>query len=426
MNTRRKTLLIAVSLAVAFTIPVLAEAAPDILWDQPFQMGGRASEYYPDLGGGIYSADDFSNASPWNIERVFVHGWDPGHGVQKAYTLNWLIYPDAGGVPAGHPEDGGELWSHSCKPSDPEVTIGIPGPPGAHSRGVTLDIIKAQGVPLYLPPGTYWLVFYPSLAARDGWWYWRAADTDNVAVAQVMSPTGYIYPASWTPITTYSASDHDLAFRLEGTVQGPLRQKYLHAEGGLFNLTDPIGTQWHELWPIFCREYHLGSWEDNGDGVLSPSDQIDMYEKPDGEVRWYHVDEVTITLFLRPMERGEPMYIELEGGYDLDILTDPVDTQWHEIYPVFCREYHLIDWSWGRKLEPCEDIFLVNKQTREETWWHVEEVAIDIIVTIKPPPVGGEAYPVSKMSLLAPWIGVAVLLSGGISWYVLKRRRARS
>ncbi len=43
-----------------------------------------------------------------------------------------------------------------------------------------------------------------------------------------------------------------------------------------------------------------------------------------------------------------------------------------------------------------------------------------------PPPVGGEAYPVNKASLLAPWIAVGVVLAGGISWYVLRRRRAQS
>jgi hypothetical protein len=42
------------------------------------------------------------------------------------------------------------------------------------------------------------------------------------------------------------------------------------------------------------------------------------------------------------------------------------------------------------------------------------------------PPVGGEAYPVDKISLLAPWITVGVLLAGGIGWYVLRRRRAQS
>ena len=37
--------------------------------------------------------------------------------------------------------------------------------------------------------------------------------------------------------------------------------------------------------------------------------------------------------------------------------------------------------------------------------------------------VGGEAYPVNKLLLLAPWIGLAVILAGGGSWLVLRRRR---
>jgi len=38
--------------------------------------------------------------------------------------------------------------------------------------------------------------------------------------------------------------------------------------------------------------------------------------------------------------------------------------------------------------------------------------------------VGGEAYPVSRLAILAPWFGLAALLLGGTSWLVLKRRRA--
>jgi hypothetical protein len=41
-------------------------------------------------------------------------------------------------------------------------------------------------------------------------------------------------------------------------------------------------------------------------------------------------------------------------------------------------------------------------------------------------PVGGVAYPIDKTSVLALWIGLAVLLAGGISWYALKHRRAHS
>jgi uncharacterized repeat protein (TIGR01451 family) len=43
-----------------------------------------------------------------------------------------------------------------------------------------------------------------------------------------------------------------------------------------------------------------------------------------------------------------------------------------------------------------------------------------------PPPVGGDAYPVSRISVLAPWIVVGVILAVGIGWYILKRRRAQN
>jgi hypothetical protein len=206
----------------------------------------------------------------------------------------------------------------------------------------------------------------------------------------------------------------------------PPNVKYLHCEDGLFNLTDPVDTQWDELIPIFGREYHLDSWEDNGDGILSYCDTIDMYEKPDGELRDYHVENVTITLLLTENRTGEPMYIELEGGFNETALTDPIGTQWHKIYPDFCTPYKLTAWDDGGELDYCDLILLTNNATGEETVCHVEEVAVDIVVTIKPPPVGGEAYPVNKASLLAPWIAAGIVLAGGISWYILRRRRAQN
>jgi hypothetical protein len=121
------------------------------------------------------------------------------------------------------------------------------------------------------------------------------------------------------------------------------------------------------------------------------------------------------------------MFIELDGGYNASVLTNPEGTQWHEIYPVFCTTYNLTDWDGDTNgvLDFFDFIWLRNRHTGEETVWLVEEVAIDIIVTIEPPPVGGEAYPVNKASLLAPWIAVSAILAGGISWYFIRRRRAR-
>jgi hypothetical protein len=44
---------------------------------------------------------------------------------------------------------------------------------------------------------------------------------------------------------------------------------------GLIDRASPLGTTWHELVPNFCEgPFTMDSWEDNGDGILSPSDQF--------------------------------------------------------------------------------------------------------------------------------------------------------
>ena len=57
---------------------------------------------------------------------------------------------------------------------------------------------------------------------------------------------------------------------------------------------------------------------------------------------------------------------------------------------------------------------------------YTTDLAFALTEAPTPPPVGGEAYPVSKASLLAPWIAVGLVLAGGISWYILRRRWAQS
>ena len=64
--------------------------------------------------------------------------------------------------------------------------------------------------------------------------------------------------------------------------------------------------------------------------------------------------------------------------------------------------------------------FEFDGQSNDLNYWYVDDVKI-----CAQPPVGGEAYPINKISILAPWIAVA-LLAGGISWYVLRRRRVNS
>lgn len=58
-----------------------------------------------------------------------------------------------------------------------------------------------------------------------------------------------------------------------------------------------------------------------------------------------------------------------------------------------------------------------------DLYWEVDNVELSGMPRVL---VGGEAYPIDKARILALWIGLAVLLAGGMSWYALRRRRAHS
>jgi hypothetical protein len=55
----------------------------------------------------------------------------------------------------------------------------------------------------------------------------------------------------------------------------------------------------------------------------------------------------------------------------------------------------------------------------------VEATPINGQVTIKTASVGGDAYPVNKLAILAPWIALAAVIAG-VSLLVLRRRQAQS
>jgi len=61
-----------------------------------------------------------------------------------------------------------------------------------------------------------------------------------------------------------------------------------------------VGTQWHEVYPIYCNQYRLVRWIDNCDGTLSPCDQIILQNKATGEQTQCHVDGVKTDLIISP------------------------------------------------------------------------------------------------------------------------------
>jgi hypothetical protein len=228
-------------------------------------------------------------------------------------------------------------------------------------------------------------------------------------------------------------------------------------------IMDPIGIMWHELYPTYCKNHSLTSWEESpGDlypGRLSPGDQIDMnsdawywnkfwsmgdvnrdgyinvtdanliaakfgwtgppggipedinsdgtvnwsdinicalnqgkniwtYFPGLGKTEWYHVDRVTLTLLVSNSSNpAQRMYIEYKGPFATmyDVKTAPFGSLWHEIYPVYCPVYEIVEWedNCNGVLSYCDNLTLFDLNTQAMSYWHVEELSIDIILNEK-------------------------------------------
>jgi subtilisin family serine protease len=199
-----------------------------VLWDQPVSSINTTAYASQDFESAldsydIFIADDFSNASPWLIDEIFVPGdtWGP-YGrcnLSCANAFTWEIYADNSGVPDGDPSGGGNppLWHLSLPSSDSQVTLstGV----GDFLTNVTLN----PSLPIALPAGNWWLSFYPNMdfvtcICQSGL---HASDTTNGYDAQVINPGGaFGYPTTWTSVqdaSTWALAQQDFAFRISGT-----------------------------------------------------------------------------------------------------------------------------------------------------------------------------------------------------------------
>jgi len=135
----------------------------------------------------------------------------------------------------------------------------------------------------------------------------------------------------------------------DGWFGGP---HYLSAQPPvLIDLANPVTTNWHEEYPDWSKTWHLTSWSDeNPDGVLGYSDQIDMTNET-GWVYWFHVEEVTITIHWTLKEgEGGPLTEDI-GAAEPEVPThdppsgSPVGSFWHMIYPDYCRTIEITSWE---------------------------------------------------------------------------------
>lgn len=193
----------------------------DWLWEQPLSSVNQNAyvnqEFsdYPTYSS--YLSDDFVAAKSWMINTIFVpgSGWNGFSTLMNATALNWKIYADNGGVPAGDPSGVGAppIWSLSALPTDARVTI-TTGSDGYQSN--TLLVLNS---PIKLPPGHYWLLFYPTLNFGSyGQFGVQPSDTLYGLVAKFVNPGGgFGYGTAWQDWIVVGAVEHDIAFSIGGT-----------------------------------------------------------------------------------------------------------------------------------------------------------------------------------------------------------------
>ena len=211
-----------------FTLALVAKPVQaGVLWDQPLSVVNQSAyvnQNFPDFPAySSFLADDFANATPWNISKIFVPGdlWSGGTTLGNATYLNFAIYGNDAGIPAGYPGGGsGPQWNISLTPTDLQITIST-GSPGGYLSNVTLNLATAVN----LPVGEWWFIFYPVMDFTSSGQYGRQpSDTTNGNTGQFINPGGgFGYGTDWQPWTVLGATQSDIAFRMEGTTgQAPV------------------------------------------------------------------------------------------------------------------------------------------------------------------------------------------------------------
>jgi hypothetical protein len=165
-----------------------------------------------------------------------------------------------------------------------------------------------------------------------------------------------------------------------------------------FDPAAPISSTWHEVYPNYCNNLVMTSHTDNGDGVLSVSDQVDFLNETDGWTYWYHVDAITVTIHWTfkidettptdPAELGDGEPFEPRDVAIIDnSIPAPIDTTWHQLYPDYCREFVItshVDTDADGALDPSEQFDFEYLDDPGVTYWaHLDSITTDLVLSFK-------------------------------------------
>lgn len=161
----------------------------------------------------------------------------------------------------------------------------------------------------------------------------------------------------------------------------------------LINRSDPVGTEWQELYPSYLSGHYLAGWYDaNNNGTLDRCDYI-ILDNETGYSGLYHVEDVTVTLRLTRPDLNQTIYVEFNGSIQDFPFSEPENTTWHEVYPEYGNWFNLTNWvdtDGTFNLTSSDTVKLGNA-----TVWHVDAVKTDLLVAFVKYPDFGDApdYP---------------------------------
>ncbi|WP_154222430.1 S8 family serine peptidase [Marinicella rhabdoformis] len=248
---------------------------------------GIVSDYFDDgvTNGGAYSADDFTLAADTTIDGFFFDGFTNGTNLaDEISSFSVLIYPDAAGAPAGHPEDGGGTEIASVTLSVGDYRLNLSDGLGS----VYVNLADALGGSLDLTAGTYWVVGYANFTGANRWnWF---TGTPGGTVAKLVDPTGIFGAASpnWLIISDLTGdTDFDgLAFNA--------------------HTLKSCGASWLSV--------------DTSSGVLSPGSDIDVTVTLDSTGMMPGVYEATLCIDSDDLDETRvavPVTLTVDGPSDL-------------------------------------------------------------------------------------------------------------
>ena len=197
----------------------------ELLWEQPTSgTSGIVNDFNVDEDFGVWSTDDFELTADKSISKVTAFGFqNNGDLIDNLVSVSVFIYENLDGlnIPDSDPTIAGSAFYELEVPNgDPALEV-----TQVDGFEFVVDIALANGGPVNIPAGNYWMVITPSLAnlvGMDGPSRWNQFDAGvpaaGITEAHLIDPTDVFAGGftAWTPFSGLGLTFGSVAFTVEG------------------------------------------------------------------------------------------------------------------------------------------------------------------------------------------------------------------